>query len=94
MTSDTPPDTRQDDAKYDPQDNPGTQTSIPTTEEGDTPVDERYRMTVNNPVLTLVPVVNLKLLELLPRLLVVQIKELTRVKKILENRAICDGDER
>jgi hypothetical protein len=31
--------------------------------------------------------VNLKLQELLPRLLVVQIKELTPVKKILENRA-------
>jgi len=45
MTSDTPPDTRQDDAKYDPQDNPGTQTSIPITEDGDTPVDETYRMT-------------------------------------------------
>jgi len=45
MTSDTPPDTRQDEAKHDPQDNPGTQTSIPTTEEGDTPVDERSRMT-------------------------------------------------
>jgi photosystem I subunit 4 len=45
MTSHNPPDTRQDDAKYDPQDNPGTQTSIPLTEEGDTPLDERYRMT-------------------------------------------------
>jgi hypothetical protein len=31
--------------------------------------------------------VNLKLQERLPRLLVVQIKELTPVKKILENRA-------
>jgi len=38
-------DTRQDDVKYDPQDNPGTETSIPTTEEGSTPLDERYRMT-------------------------------------------------
>ena len=45
ITSDTPADTRQDDAKYDPPDNPGTQTSIPTTKEGDTPVDETYRMT-------------------------------------------------
>ncbi|GAB4183425.1 MAG: hypothetical protein Fur006_20300 [Coleofasciculaceae cyanobacterium] len=41
MTSDNPQDNRQDDA----QDNPGTQTTIPTTEEGDTPLDERYRMT-------------------------------------------------
>jgi len=32
MTSDTPPDTRQDEEKHDPQ-------------EGDTPLDERYRMT-------------------------------------------------
>ena len=45
MTSDHPQDNRQDDAKYDSQDNPGTQTSIPTTEEGNTPLDERYRMT-------------------------------------------------
>jgi hypothetical protein len=49
MTSDTPPDTRpdtrQDEEKHDPPDNSGTQTSIPTTEEGDTPLDERYRMT-------------------------------------------------
>ena len=36
MTSDHPQDNRQDDAKYDSQDNPGTQTSIPTTEEGNT----------------------------------------------------------
>uniref|UniRef100_B8HL37 Uncharacterized protein n=1 Tax=Cyanothece sp. (strain PCC 7425 / ATCC 29141) TaxID=395961 RepID=B8HL37_CYAP4 len=27
------------------EDNPGTQTTVPTTEEGNTPVDERYRMT-------------------------------------------------
>lgn len=40
MTSDNPQDNQQDDA----QDNPGTQT-IPTTEEGDTPLDARYRMT-------------------------------------------------
>lgn len=45
MTSNVPPDTRQDDVKYDPEDNPGTQTTVPTTEEGDTPLDERYRMT-------------------------------------------------
>ena len=45
MTSHNPPDTRQDEAKHDPQENPGTQTSIPTTEEGDTPLDETYRMT-------------------------------------------------
>ncbi len=45
MTSYKPSDSRQDDAKYNRQNNPGTQTSIPTTEEGDTPLDERYRMT-------------------------------------------------
>jgi hypothetical protein len=45
MTSQNPPDTRQDDAKYDPQDNPGTETNTPTTEEGNTPLDERYRKT-------------------------------------------------
>ena len=45
MTAHTPPDNRQDDAQYDPEDNPGTQTTIPTTEEGNTPLDERYRMT-------------------------------------------------
>ncbi|MCG6137560.1 MAG: hypothetical protein MET45_23490 [Nostoc sp. LLA-1] len=45
MTSKTPPDNRQDDTKYDPEDNPGTQTTVPTTEEGDTSLDERYRMT-------------------------------------------------
>ncbi|TAF09894.1 MAG: hypothetical protein EAZ77_04405 [Nostocales cyanobacterium] len=44
-TSKTPPDNRQDDVKYNPEDNPGTQTTVPTTEEGDTPLDERYRMT-------------------------------------------------
>jgi photosystem I subunit 4 len=31
--------------RYNPQDNPGTETTIPTTEEGSTPLDERYRMT-------------------------------------------------
>ena len=45
MTSYIPSDSRQDDAKYNRQNNPRTQTSIPTTEEGDTPLDERYRMT-------------------------------------------------
>ena len=45
MTSVNPQDNRQDDVKYDPQDNPGTQTDIPTTEEGNTPLDERSRMT-------------------------------------------------
>ena len=45
MTSVNSQDNRQDDAKYDPQDNPGTQTTVPTTEEGNTPLDERYRMT-------------------------------------------------
>ncbi|MBW4563618.1 MAG: hypothetical protein KME32_21240 [Mojavia pulchra JT2-VF2] len=45
MTSANSPDNRQEEGKYDPQDNPGTQTTVPTTEEGDTPLDERYRMT-------------------------------------------------
>ena len=45
MTSYKPSDSRQDDAKYNRQNNRGTHTSIPTTEEGDTPLDERYRMT-------------------------------------------------
>ena len=45
MTSATPQDNRQDDVKYDPQDNPGTETTVPTTEEGNTPLDERERMT-------------------------------------------------
>jgi hypothetical protein len=45
MISNNPQDSRDDKAKYDSQDNPGTQTTIPTTEEGDTPLDERYRMT-------------------------------------------------
>jgi hypothetical protein len=45
MTSDNSQDNRQDNAKYDPQDNPGTETTIPTTEEGNTPLDERSRMT-------------------------------------------------
>ncbi|HEY9890415.1 MAG TPA: hypothetical protein V6D37_01105 [Candidatus Sericytochromatia bacterium] len=45
MTSANPQDNRQDDVKYDPQDNPGSETTVPTTEEGNTPLDERYRMT-------------------------------------------------
>ncbi len=45
MTLDNPKDSRQDDSRPDPQDNPGTQTHVPTTEEGNTPLDERYRMT-------------------------------------------------
>jgi hypothetical protein len=45
MPSENPNDNRQKDTKYDPQDNPGTQTTVPTTEEGDTPLDERLRMT-------------------------------------------------
>lgn len=45
MTSANPQDNRQDQAQYDPQGNPGTQTTTPTTEEGNTPLDERYRMT-------------------------------------------------
>ena len=45
MTSDNSQDNRQDNAQYDPQDNPGTETTVPTTDEGNTPLDERYRMT-------------------------------------------------
>lgn len=45
MPSEIPEDNRKQEGKYDPQDNPGTQTTVPTTEEGDTPLDERYRMT-------------------------------------------------
>ena len=45
MTSANPQENRQDDVKYDPQDNPGSETTVPTTEEGNTPLDERYRMT-------------------------------------------------
>ena len=45
MTSVNSQDNRDDNADYDPQDNPGTQTHIPTTEEGNTPLDETYRMT-------------------------------------------------
>lgn len=45
MTSDNAQDDRQESGRYDSQDNPGTETHIPTTEEGNTPIDERYRMT-------------------------------------------------
>jgi hypothetical protein len=45
MTSTNSQDNRQDDAKYDPQDNPGSETTVPTTEEGNTPLDESERMT-------------------------------------------------
>ncbi len=45
MTSKTPPDNRQDEGKYNPEHNPGTETTVPTREEGNTPLDERYRMT-------------------------------------------------
>jgi hypothetical protein len=44
MTSD-PRDSRPENARFDPEDNPGTQTHEPTTDEGNTPLDERYRMT-------------------------------------------------
>jgi photosystem I subunit 4 len=43
--SKTPPDQRENQARNEPQDNPGMETTVPTTEEGDTPMDERYRMT-------------------------------------------------
>lgn len=45
MATDNPQDNRQDNAQYDPEDNPGVDTEIPNTEEGNTPLDERYRMT-------------------------------------------------
>jgi len=45
MTSTTPQDDRQDNTRHNLQDNSGTQTNVPTTESGDTPLDERYRMT-------------------------------------------------
>lgn len=38
-------DNRQEDIRTDPEDNPGLETEIPVTEEGNTPIDERYRMT-------------------------------------------------
>jgi hypothetical protein len=45
MTQSQSQDERQDDDKYNPEDNPGTKTKTPTTDEGNTPLDERYRMT-------------------------------------------------
>ena len=45
MTLDIHEDDRQESGRSDPQDNPGTETQIPVTEEGNTPLDERYRMT-------------------------------------------------
>lgn len=45
MTHDNPQDNRQEEGRYDPEDNPGVDTDVPVTEEGDTPIDERYRMT-------------------------------------------------
>lgn len=45
MTSSNPKDNRQEESRYNSEDNPGTQTTIPTTEAGNTPLDERYRMT-------------------------------------------------
>ncbi|HEY9750570.1 MAG TPA: hypothetical protein V6C63_17945 [Allocoleopsis sp.] len=44
MTSD-PRDNRAESDRPDPEENPGTQTHEPTTSEGNTPLDERYRMT-------------------------------------------------
>jgi photosystem I subunit 4 len=45
MTDNNPPGDRTNDAELNREDNPGTETEIPLTEEGDTPLDERYRMT-------------------------------------------------
>lgn len=45
MTSDIHEDDRPETGRFDPHDNPGTETHIPVTEEGNTPLDERYRMT-------------------------------------------------
>jgi hypothetical protein len=45
MTAAIPQDNRPEEGRFDPEDNPGTETHVPTTEEGDTPLDERYRMT-------------------------------------------------
>lgn len=43
--SNPPVDDRSREDRPDPQDNPGLETDVPITEEGDTPLDERYRMT-------------------------------------------------
>ncbi len=45
MGTKNPPDDRPEEGRFDPNENPGTQTHTPTTEEGNTPLDERYRMT-------------------------------------------------
>ncbi|MBE9229982.1 hypothetical protein IQ264_31775 [Phormidium sp. LEGE 05292] len=45
MTIDVHEDDRQESGRSDHQDNPGTETHTPVTEEGNTPLDERYRMT-------------------------------------------------
>lgn len=45
MTSSNAQDDRQESGRSDPENNPGTETHIPVTEEGNTPLDERYRMT-------------------------------------------------
>lgn len=45
MSANKTVDTRPEEGRFDPQDNPGTQTTIPVTEEGNTPLDERLRMT-------------------------------------------------
>lgn len=45
MGTNSPPDDRPEEGRFDPNDNPGTENHIPTTEEGNTPLDERYRMT-------------------------------------------------
>lgn len=45
MTSANSEDNRQENTRPDPKDNPGVDTESPTTDEGNTPLDERYRMT-------------------------------------------------
>jgi len=45
MTSTNPEENRQETDRPNPEDNPGIDTEIPVTEEGNTPLDERYRMT-------------------------------------------------
>lgn len=45
MTSATPKDNRPEEGRFAPEDNPGTEIHVPTTQEGNTPLDERYRMT-------------------------------------------------
>ena len=38
MTAKIPPDKRQDNVRENPEDNPGTETNVPTTERGNTPL--------------------------------------------------------